>query len=321
MKEAIPRFVLYKGLFISLFILGMSWAVKAQQRPQYTLYFQNNYVLNPAITGIEDYTDAKLSYRKQWVGINGSPVTGYLSVQGPLGDPAHAHGGLGGLVVADKTGPDSRITVNGSYAFHIPISGSVRASFGIAGGFTQYTLNTNELTFDQYGTSDPAVPTNRGTQFLPDLVLGIWIYSDKFYLGGALNQLIPSALTFGSGNVNPKEALKGHSFFTAGVKIPMGPDFNFLPSVLVKYISPAPVSYDFNGKILYRDLLWLGASGRREDGYSIAAGINISSLLNVSYSYDYTTSALQKFTSGSHEIILGLQLGNHTKTRCPKMLW
>src|SRR5438093_3152928 len=57
----------------------------AQQRPHYTQYILNNYILNPALTGIENYTDVKISARDQWVGLNGAPQTFYLSVHGPIG--------------------------------------------------------------------------------------------------------------------------------------------------------------------------------------------------------------------------------------------
>ena len=40
----------------------------AQQKPHYTQYILNNYILNPALTGIENYTDVKMSARDQWVG-------------------------------------------------------------------------------------------------------------------------------------------------------------------------------------------------------------------------------------------------------------
>jgi len=311
-----------KKLFYIIFLVLWGTNLWAQQRPQYALYFQNNYVLNPAITGIEDFTDAKLSYRKQWVGINGSPVTSYFSIQGPINDATKPHAGLGALIVGDKTGPDSRLTFNGSYAYHIHLSGELRASLGISAGVTQYTLNTNELNFDQYGGSyDPAVPLNRASQYIPDLMLGVWVYSQNFYVGGALNQIIPSKLSFGTNLTSNLEKLRPHTFITGGIKIPMGEDLNFTPSIMIKYISPAPVSYDFNGKFLYRDIFWLGGSIRRGDGFSLAAGINISTLINIGYAYDYTTSALQNYTSGSHEIILGLQLGNYNKARCPKMLW
>ena len=56
----------------------------AQQKPVYTQYILNNYIINPAITGIENYTDVKISYRNQWTGIDGAPVTTYLSIQKPV---------------------------------------------------------------------------------------------------------------------------------------------------------------------------------------------------------------------------------------------
>ena len=32
-----------------------------QAKPYYTQYILNNYILNPGVTGIENYTDVKLS--------------------------------------------------------------------------------------------------------------------------------------------------------------------------------------------------------------------------------------------------------------------
>src|SRR6187551_2780704 len=57
----------------------------AQQRPQYTQYILNNYIINPALSGIENYTDVKISSRDQWVGLNGAPRTMYLTIHAPIG--------------------------------------------------------------------------------------------------------------------------------------------------------------------------------------------------------------------------------------------
>jgi type IX secretion system PorP/SprF family membrane protein len=55
-----------------------------QQLPHYTQYMLNSYILNPAVAGIENYTDVKISHRHQWVGIDGAPVTTYLTIHGPF---------------------------------------------------------------------------------------------------------------------------------------------------------------------------------------------------------------------------------------------
>ena len=63
----------------------------AQQKPHYTQYILNQYIVNPALTGIENYIDVKLSHRHQWVGIQDAPVTSYLSVHGPIGKKRFPH--------------------------------------------------------------------------------------------------------------------------------------------------------------------------------------------------------------------------------------
>lgn len=60
-------------------------AVFAQQKPHYTQYVLNQFIVNPAVTGIENYIDLKFSHRHQWVGIQDAPVTSYMSVHGPIG--------------------------------------------------------------------------------------------------------------------------------------------------------------------------------------------------------------------------------------------
>ena len=68
-----------------LFFVFMNVAADAQQKPHYTQYVLNQYIINPAITGIENYTDVKLSHRHQWVGFQDAPVTTYFTIHKPLG--------------------------------------------------------------------------------------------------------------------------------------------------------------------------------------------------------------------------------------------
>ena len=63
----------------------MTLAIVAQQKPQYTQYVLNQYIINPAISGIENYVDVKISARDQWVGLSGAPKTSYLTIHAPLG--------------------------------------------------------------------------------------------------------------------------------------------------------------------------------------------------------------------------------------------
>ena len=42
-------------------------------------YFLNNYLVNPAVGGIHDYMDARLSYSRQWTAIENSPSSVLLT--------------------------------------------------------------------------------------------------------------------------------------------------------------------------------------------------------------------------------------------------
>src|SRR3954462_3377224 len=74
-----------KKISLASLILAGSLFARAQQKPHYTQYILNQYILNPALSGIENYVDIKVSHRHQWVGIQDAPVTTYFSIQGPIG--------------------------------------------------------------------------------------------------------------------------------------------------------------------------------------------------------------------------------------------
>jgi type IX secretion system PorP/SprF family membrane protein len=101
----------------------------------------------------------------------------------------------------------------------------------------------------------------------------------------------------------------------------LGADFNFTPSILVKKVDPAPVQFEFNAKFQYLDVMWIGGGYRVDDGINAMLGLNISNTVNMGYSYDYTTSKLNNFSRGTHEIMIGFTLGNKYGDSCPRNVW
>src|SRR3954468_10521851 len=76
---------LLRILMVFLPVAFSAMAGACQQQPHYTQYIINGYILNPAITGIENYTDVKISHRHQWVGLQDAPVTTYFTIHKPIG--------------------------------------------------------------------------------------------------------------------------------------------------------------------------------------------------------------------------------------------
>lgn len=319
----------------------------AQQRPHYTQYVLNNFILNPAVAGIENYVDLKVSHRQQWVGLEGAPVTTYLSVHGPwkrsddevetatsvrasgqnprgrnfVADytPPENHHGVGFTVLNDRTGPLNRLSATVAYAYHLGIGPKTNLSLGASAGIQNMTLNTNKLNFVQTQV-DPAV---FGSGYLntikPDVNLGLWLYSPTYFAGVSAQNIISSKLSYANDTVSVQNGrLVPHIFFTAGYRTFLNDDISVIPSVQLRYLSPAPMGIDINAKLQYKDFIWAGASYRVDDGVAAMLGLNISSSLNLGYSYDFTTSRLNTVSRGSHELVLGILLGNRYGDWCPR---
>ncbi|MHA4915535.1 type IX secretion system membrane protein PorP/SprF, partial [Enterococcus faecium] len=88
---------------------------------------------------------------------------------------------------------------------------------------------------------------------------------------------VPQNISFSDNTVAlTKGRLIPHLFLSAGYRIPISEDVSFLPSALIRYISPLPIGFDVNTKFQYQDLVWLGASYRHQDGFAAMFGINLS---------------------------------------------
>lgn len=328
--------------------LSLSLVAVAQQKPHYTQYILNQYIINPAITGIESYVDVKASHRRQWIGIQDAPVTTYFSMHGALNktssknsptsfptpgenprgssyweqyEAPDAHHGIGLQVVQDVTGPLSSLSAQATYAYHLPLNANTTLSVGLGVGFNRMGLDPAKLNFGDV-TVDPVVYTSGILNNMRlDMSAGLYLYSADYFLGLSAQQIVPQTIDFSDGYIRPQTGKTvPHLFATAGYRVLLGENFNFIPSVMVKYVNPAPVQVEGNFKLQYRNLAWLGGSYRHQDGFAGMLGLNISNI-QMGYAYDYTTSRLNNFSKGTHEFLIGFLLGNKYPDGCPRNVW
>lgn len=321
---------------------------EAQQRPQYTQYIFNNYLLNPALSGIENYTDIKVGYRKQWVGIENAPQTSFVTANWKLGDdyvwknalslPDHgdnpmsrnymqnytsspAHHGMGVIATLDKAGAITRLDAGLTYAYHLQMSGALNLSVGVSAGLTRVGLDVNALDFGDPTRVDPSVSNAIISQVKPDLGVGVWLYGARFFAGASVQQILPQKLTFTNDSKYNTGKEVAHFFVTTGYRLFVDDEISVTPSVMFKQVSTAPVSVDLNMKMSFKDKFWIGGSYRKDDSFSGMAGVNINKLFNLTYAYDFTTSRLNTVSNGSHEIVLGLQLNNIYEVLSTQRMW
>jgi type IX secretion system PorP/SprF family membrane protein len=339
-----------KKLFLITGTFFCSAALLAQAKPFYTQYILNNYILNPAVTGIENYTDIKLSNRNQWTGINGAPVTTYFSAHAPIGKedlrtsatsfeipgsdprgtrlwqeytPPDPHHGIGITAMNDKAGYINRWSVNGTYAYHKPLSVKTTLSAGFSGGITSVNLDRTKIEWGSLDPNDPAIGISSGElkKLKPELGAGLWLYSAQYFVGVSVLNIVPGKAKFVTDDKYGTFYTPNY-FLTAGYRFSLTDEIMAMPSVMMQYWKPQLAGYHANLKLQYLDKLWVGGSYRVSDlisGYSAMAGINVSNTFNISYAYENaTTSRLRNYTRNTHEIMLGFIIGNKYSQACPR---
>lgn len=291
-----------------ILLLLIGWvSLQAQQRPLYSQYMLNRYLINPGYTGINDYFEATTNFRYQWVGLVDAPRTYALTVHGPNNSKKL---GFGGSLYNDVTGPTSKTGINFSFAKHIQITAKQNLSLGVSGGLMQFKIDGTKVTV--FDPGDQVLANQRMTTLIPDLGFGLyWYQKNKFYLGASVPQLFyESPISFVDNNDKVLSNLTRHFFLNGGYTFHIGTNFDIEPSFLVKYTEPVNAQFDLGARIIFKELIWLGAVYRTEDAVSAVIGYTTSDQkLTIGYSYDFTTSNIQNYSFGTHEIMLSARFG------------
>ena len=288
------------SLYITVIVLLVQF-LKAQQLPQYTQYMLNDLAINPAVAGKDIFADVRSNNRYQWSGLTDAPRTYMLTLHSPL---KNRNMGLGTQIYTDIVGPTRRIGISLAYAYHIKIAEKTKLALGISAGIQQWGIDGHKLILHDAG--DDNLLTQYQTKTVPDFGAGLYIHNEKWYVGFSAPQLYQSPIKLYNGGDN-KGTLVRHFILNGAYKFDVSSDFKIEPSFLIKYANPAPLEIDFGARVIYQEQVWLGLGYRHNDAIAALVGFMYKNYLMIGYSYDFTTSNLKKYSSGTHELMLGLR--------------
>ena len=288
-------------IFIFMLIIVV---VQAQQLPQYSNYMVNDYAMNPAIGGSRPYFEGMSNNRYQWIGITDAPRTYILSVNGPT---KNLKMGLGGLLFTDIVGPTRRTGLYLSYAYHLKVADKVKVSLGISGGLLQFAVDGSKITLRD--PSDLVISNGLQSVLMPDFGAGIYVYSTdkKWYVGASVPQILQQKIKFFDNTTTSLSKLATHVYATAGYKFSINDDFKIEPSACLKYVKPAPLQFDIGLRAIYQDRIWIGGAFRYLDAVSAMVGYTMQENITFAYSYDFTMTNIKKYSTGTHELMIGIK--------------
>ncbi len=136
-----PGYKYITSLFALFLFIGLQQA-NAQLYPMGATYFQNQYLANPALAGVDNGLSINAGYRSQWNTLPGSPVLQTLTAEYALNGKV----GLGLNVYNDKAGLFKRTRAVASYAYHLPLSsGEDKLHFGLSAGIMNERLSNEDI--------------------------------------------------------------------------------------------------------------------------------------------------------------------------------
>jgi type IX secretion system PorP/SprF family membrane protein len=156
----------------------------AQQHPMFSHYMFNGLFINPAYAGSKDFVSTTLIARKQWTGFEGAPSTQIASIHAPLNNRKM---GLGAAISNDQIGITHQTDFYMSYAWHLPLENG-KLSLGLNGGFSYFKSQLSDLSV--WDPDDPIYQSNSLSNILPNFGAGAYYYSQHFYAGLSVPQLM-----------------------------------------------------------------------------------------------------------------------------------
>jgi len=292
-----------KGLAIALCATGLiSGTSQAQFEPQFTQYMFNEMFINPAYAGSRKQISATMVYRNQWVGLEGAPKTQTASIHGPL---MNKKLGIGVTIMNETIGVTHQFAVYGNYAYRFQVGSDGAFALGLQGGFINHQEDLSKVVTTE--ENDNEFLLNTPQVFLPNAGFGMYYNTTRFYAGLSIPRMFQNEVAGdGSSDVtNTMELQYWHYYLSTGYVFPISESVKLKPSIMAKAVSGSPFVADFTIQALLKDIFWLGFSYRTEDSFSGLATFQITPQLRIGYSYDYTTTELNNYNNGTHEINLG----------------
>jgi type IX secretion system PorP/SprF family membrane protein len=309
------------------FLALITQGVFAQADYSFTQYFQLSQLLNPAFTGLQNYTDIKIGSRQQWTSFEGAPKS-YLLVNHPVRFKAQnetvatgeeivnqpgTQAGIAGFLIQKNIGGYKDLGAGLSFAAHVPVSAQYRLSLGLTTTYSTIKADLQEfIVRDESDQFYQSIKSANGKLQYFTIDAGVLLSSKKLVAGYSVLRLASSRLDIND-QVNSKDRLSTRHRAIFSYNHALNPDWEIIPSVLLAYEKFDGASVALNAKARYRSQYWGGVGIDPGNAFSVLAGFTWKDNFNFAYSYQLNIGEIQSYSASAHEIVIGIAAFNKGK--------
>lgn len=319
-------------LTISTILTLFASNVQGQSTRLFTQYFINPELFNPSFTGTGQYLDLKFIRRNQWTGVNGAPIANYvgmnwqiskklpenfksysLRISQPnafdsIGNVKFSYGdrikhgvGINVLNTSEFAIRSNNIFIN--YAIHLPVKRNF-ITIGIAPGIVAQNTDVSSITLRNPDDDllYQELLANGGRRSYMTMKAGLMFWGSKFKLAYAAENLYNVSINELSTQSAENNSITHHMNFMYALSI--NDKHAIVPAIYYRTTNELERNLDISLLFRYDQLAYAGLTYRDDKAFAIMGGGYINNLFFIGYSYDFATSTIKQFDSGSHEIVL-----------------
>jgi len=299
-----------------ILLLHAFLGASGQQLAQYSSWMLNPYMYNPSAAGLENTLILTGAYRKQWVDLDGAPVSQHFNVSMPL---RFLKSGVGLRLDNDGLGAHQTTQAMLNYSYHLNFPALGTLSLGVGAGYQQYSLDGARLRSPDGDYTDPLfqhndayLPLGRVNAGSPVFEMGLTLLTDRVRVGlSAIPVFSPVITQTGSGafRLSPQQ----HFAFQSQYQIEWSDQLLLKPGLLLKSDLVA-TQVELGSLAVWKEkftggVAWRGVTNSSRDALVITAGLKINEKTTIAYIYDLPFSGLQSTNRGSHELFIQYNSG------------
>jgi type IX secretion system PorP/SprF family membrane protein len=286
------NYILHTAFFVLLAI-----GAHAQHTPLISQYMQNALPLNPAFSGSRDALSLAGSFRSQWAGFEGAPVTQTISAHTPLKNESFA---VGMMIFNDKIGVTRETGAYANFAYRLKLRKG-KLSFGLAAGASQRASNWTDINTDE--GQDEAFMQDRQTAFLPNFSFGAYYYNSDWYASLSIPMMLTHSFE-GKGYVASNKFENYNVMLNGGMEYSIDRYWDLRPSVMLRYLHSSPLQADINIMARYDEFVEGGLSFRTDKSLIVLGRYFVNEQFAVGYSFGWIFQKIGQYQNGTHEITL-----------------
>jgi len=295
-----------------LLSLASGKLVLAQQQPVTDLYLFEGLAINPAFAGSQVQFSTTVVHRNQWVNFPGSPVTNMFSVHSGF---FKSKLGVGLMLTNDQIGIHNDLGFYGSFAYKITTDVGI-LSLGLQAGYNNIKSDFNKL--DLKDQSDLLL-NGVAQAWNPNFGTGVYFTNNRTFLGVSVPYLINSSTLHVEGVLSEAKRYR-YYYLYGGTTLEVDRNVKLKPSALLRFQEGAPITFDVTLGIVVYEAVKFGATYRLNDNLNFLFEVELLEQLHLGYAYEYTLSEINRYSNGTHEIMLNFRFKVdriHGGYKCP----